>query len=250
MSRNRVRYLFNGKIKKQVIRNITRTRQFSLRNNIDMPYPHKWVNEVIDSIENNKVGIINPKDDKALLSRRDKNGILNLWARTKCMVKINNWLAIACQSICWDDTLKKNNGYLAIYWHNAYNVFGETHLIEPPQGPSAFVGEIKIQLLEAYKKPQSENKFKFILAHELVHVFDMMQYLIPAAMNWPAFWKHVLNCGTRLDLLYDRLQKLALFLDIYGSKHELESIKYYWPSQADKWFNAARRLTKQRKKKK
>jgi len=231
-----------------VIRDITRIRQFKLKNNIDLPYPHQWVNEIIDNIENNKVGIIDPKDDKALLSRRDKKGILNLWARTKCRVKINNWLAIACQSICWDDTLKKNNGYWAIYSHNAPKVFGETHLVEPPQGPSAFVGEINIQPLDEYQNPQSEDKFKFILAHELVHVFDMMQYLVPAAMNWPAFWKHVLNCGTRLDLLYDRLQNLALFLDVYGDNHELESIKYYWPSQADKWFNAVRRPMKQRKK--
>jgi hypothetical protein len=227
-----------------VIRNITRIRQFRLRNNIDMPYPRRWVNEVIDSIGNNRIGIIDPKDDKALLSRKDKDGILNLWARTKCQVKIKNWLAVACQSISWDDTLKTNNGYLAIYSHNAYNVFGETYLEEPPQGPGAFIGEIRIQPLDEYKKSQSEDKFKFILAHELVHVFDMMQYLIPAVMNWPAFWKNVLNCGTRLDLLYDRLQKLALFLDIYGSKHELESIKYYWPSQANKWFSAMRKPKK------
>ena len=46
-------------------------RRFELRNYIDIygpnhPGPHRWVNEVIESIENDELLVFDPKDGEAL----------------------------------------------------------------------------------------------------------------------------------------------------------------------------------------
>ncbi len=80
------------------------------------------------------------------------------------------------------------------------------------------------------------HTFQFILAHELVHVFDALKYLVSAFKNWRAFWKNVLNEGYSIDAMYEKLSDKTIFLDNYGRNNELESIRDYWPSRAGVWF--------------
>ncbi|MEI7900728.1 MAG: hypothetical protein WCK89_10755 [bacterium] len=40
------------------------------------------------------------------------------------------------------------------------------------------------------------------------------------------------------DILLSRLTCKSLFLDDYGNQNELESIRDWWPSRVDKWWEA------------
>jgi len=39
---------------------------------------------------------------------------------------------------------------------------------------------------------ENEDCLKFLIAHELAHVFDMLRLIIPAFKNWKGFWRNVL----------------------------------------------------------
>ena len=86
-----------------------------------------------------------------------------------------------------------------------------------------------------------ENKFKYVIAHELVHVFDSMIFIVPAFMDWPSFWENVLGGGGSCDVLLSLYMDTSLFVDSYGQHNELEQLKKYWPSQAETWFDAFRK---------
>ena len=86
----------------------------------------------------------------------------------------------------------------------------------------------------------TEHKFKCIIAHELVHVFDMMRFVVPAFMDWRSFWTHVLEEGSACDILQSRFNCISSFVDCYGEESELAMIEEDWPSQAKIWFDAFR----------
>jgi hypothetical protein len=88
------------------------------------------------------------------------------------------------------------------------------------------------------------KRLQFVVAHELTHVFDMLRLLIPALKNWRKFWHNVLEEGQRCEdvVLFKKLQ--AIFVDDYGSKNELDTVKQYWPSRAEEWFAALRGKSK------
>ena len=79
-----------------------------------------------------------------------------------------------------------------------------------------------------------------IIAHELVHVFNHMRFIVPAFKNWRSFWHTFLCCGWKANVLHSRLRDLNLYVDCYGEKGELESLKEFWPSQAERWFRDTR----------
>lgn len=84
------------------------------------------------------------------------------------------------------------------------------------------------------------KRLKFVIAHELTHVFDMVRLLVPAFKNWRKFWRNVLEEGLRCE---DAARFYALhgtFVDDYGSENELAMVMQYWPSRAEEWFAACK----------
>jgi Zn-dependent peptidase ImmA (M78 family) len=72
-----------------------------------------------------------------------------------------------------------------------------------PPGPVAFHGAIVFErdfIANIDNDPKGEDKFKFVLAHELVHVFDFMRLLVPAFRNWKRFWKICMDKGCAMDV--------------------------------------------------
>jgi len=99
------------------------------------------------------------------------------------------------------------------------------------------VGEIVLN--EEFFTSDNDN-LRFVLAHELTHVFDALRLLVPALRNWRAFWNIFLNDGVRCEMASTVLNYQGLFVDDYGSKNELYTVQQFWPSHADKWFKATR----------
>ena len=207
-------------------------RNYEFVNCLNYPYAERWANDVIDSMENDELLVFDFADEKALDMVEDSDGAINPFVRATIPVKINEWLAIGCQYLRWqnhviDYDLDRKDA-MAYYYSNAVKVLCPPHAEFDPQGPSAFLGEI-ILLDNVYdmvwqNHNNTEKKFKFIIAHELVHVFDNMRFLVPAFMNWASFYEHVLNDGGRNDILLNLIKNISGFLDNYGEKTELVSL--------------------------
>ena len=84
----------------------------------------------------------------------------------------------------------------------------------------------------------TSTAFVLSVAHELIHVFDAMRFVVPAFQNWDQFWKIALREGSFCDVAIGLLEDKRRFLDNYGSDHEKEMIAHFWPSKVEEWFAA------------
>lgn len=219
-------------------------RSFKFQIGLQMTH-RQWVREVLDAIENDTVLVFDPNDDEALCPVFDAEGREIVNARAKIPVSIREWLPAACQYIYFDENhsafQNENQECFAVYSHNACEVlfpFAMWSLMCSPIGPSAFIG--KIVLNKKIPQMESENWFKCAIAHEFVHCFDTMRFLVPAVMNWRSCWQHILQGGSANDVAQSMFHTTSLFIDDYGGQNELTMLKHYWPSSAEKWFNALR----------
>jgi len=109
-------------------------------------------------------------------------------------------------------------------------------------GPAAFFGWIVV-LTKALPKDnslRSREAFQGTIAHELVHVFDMMRVVVPGVMDWRTFRRKALCDGCHDDMAASQFCENARFIDDYGGKLEKAQLKHYWPSRAERWFRAMR----------
>src|SRR5215204_1894554 len=87
---------------------------------------------------------------------------------------------------------------------------------------------------------RSHDALRFVLTHELVHVFENLPFIVPAFVDWEKYWEVALSSGSDSDEAH-RLRSLhAITLDDYGGVGELKAIENYWPSWAKVWSNAIR----------
>lgn len=219
----------------------SKTRTFKLT--IDVPLYAPLVESVINGIENDTLHVFHPDDQDALNTELDRNGAIRLNKRATLPVSIHEWLCLGCQTIergasddprCW-----------AFYECNVREVILPL-VSENPPGPTAFMGKI-VLTSRCFPKDTSQaqaDACSFIIAHELVHVFDVMRFLVPAFMDWRQFWSKVLSEGSCCDIAAGMLERKRLFLDDYGSNREKAMMAEFWPSKADKWFRAFRKQGK------
>jgi len=228
-----------------------RTRTYRLIVRVPPLDAHAW--DVIHSIEQRTIQVADPHNRSALDDTFDASGAFLIDSDATLAVPLDDWLAVGCQRIRWarpEDKLPK--GACGVYRLNSTEVFGLPHAETPPHGPGAAVCEIilpqEIQgawfACQAEQDPQAvtrfERAFQLVVAHELVHAFQQLRYLVPAFMDWPSFWRNVLDEGCRVDCLLSRVQGSSTFLDDYGGPNELAMIQTWWPSRAEIWFEARR----------
>ena len=206
------------------------------------------VPQVIERIENDELGVYRPDDEDAFEIVID-NGTIRVHERATLNVSIREWLCVACQIIRFDsceeeDSPRDSSGTLAWYQNNAMQVLIPPNTEHRPQGPAALTGEIvltnSIQQWFCSPTDQDVGRFCFVLAHELVHVFEAMRVIVPAVMDWETFWEKALQRGTVCEAACEvGLLHLAA-LDDYGNENELLMIERYWPSLAQNWHDAFR----------
>jgi hypothetical protein len=148
---------------------------------------------------------------------------MNLESDAKLTVPLADWLAVGCQKIRWEEAGEESllDGACGIYHSNSHLAFGAPYDESVPFGPSVYVGEIILPLTirSAFRSDLTPKKiaalvetFQFIVAHELIHVCDILTYLVPAFMDWRAFWKNVLNEGEATDLFLSRIDNISSFV--------------------------------------
>jgi hypothetical protein len=222
------------------------TRTFEMKISRNLHSFRKWANQVIQGIEKDKLLTVNP--DRELVLDLACDGSFEVNSCYSTPINIKEWLPIACQSIraqagIGDDFERET--YIACYKSNAAEVLFPIGAVSMPLGPVAFSGEIIFKseyiLATDIDKARSENAFKFILAHELVHVFNMLRLLVPAFKNWKKFWNVCLAEGIACDSINQLWNYQNVFVDTYGTEIEYLMIEEYWPQQAKKWFDAFRR---------
>ena len=227
----------------------SRRRQRAFKLLIRLPPLEEYAWDVVNSIEQTTIKVVDPYDRNAFDDITDATGAFLVDSDAKLTVDLEEWLAIGCQRIRWehpaeDEVPKRAMGMFISNMHLALG--GPDHDCEP-LGPSIFVGEIVLrrQMQRAYlacNTPTEQSEFvqifQFIVAHELVHVFDKLKYLVPAFLDWRAFSENILRQGSSADLVYSRLNNMTSFIDSYGEEGELESIRNWWPSRAEHWFKS------------
>ena len=215
-------------------------RTFQLK--VEVPLHFGLVFDVLHSIENDTLNVFHPNDLYALEPVFDKSRAILLNGRATLPISILEWLCVGCQLISmggYDYTFPE--GALAIYRSNAEECLHPRDGIRPA-GPAAFFGQILMtkQALPMNDSQQEIDRFKFIVAHELVHTFDKMRIVVPAFLDWKSFWRTALAEGGKCDLAVANVTYNSRLIDSYGSANELAMVEQYWPSQAERWFNALR----------
>lgn len=228
---------------KRVVRSFTLTIDFRAPG---FPF-QKWAEEVVECIEVGTLCAFSPGDASALDTVLTNDGEEDFGAKLSSEESIREWLPVGCQLMGWSESFGRNQpskeeGVLGRYWHNAHEMLFPS--VAPgrgvvPPGPAGFMGRI---ILYRNSQLETEDVFKWILAHELVHCFDTLSFLIPAARNWKNFWWKSLKGGEACDIAQSRFGNVAQFLDNYGNyglASELAAVKRHWPSHADRWFKAS-----------
>ena len=210
-------------------------RHFKLKVSLSGDPFDRWAQEVIDGIENDELCVYHPDDKKALDLEMTAEGDIILEGRATLPVSIREWLPVGCQLIRWQlFSTKETLETLGMYRNNGSEVlwpkFGEYR----PAGPAAFAGIVGLNVSVV----REQAPFKCLLAHELVHVFDTMRFVVPAFMNWDAFWSNVLDHGSRCETLWKAFDMREAFVDSYGAIQEVTELRRYWPKNADGWFDA------------
>lgn len=218
-------------------------RRFEFENKLSGLEP--WVEEVIEGIEQPELKVYDPHDADALSVEFDPDRGECLDSGLTQSVDVREWLCVGCQHIGWgniDELEGKPTEVIACYESNARKVLYPPYAERRPAGPAAFRGDIWVskQLRMQSDLASRENWFKCIIAHELVHVFEQLQFLVPAFRNWPAFWENVLQEGYVCDVAVGRDNNRRLFVDAYGQDHELAMMQRFWPSKAEQWFEGFR----------
>lgn len=221
------------------------TRTFNLQISNNLLNCKKWIQEVIGEIENDRLSVINTSKPLSLILSDD--GSIQIDSYFKKQVSIKEWLPIACQSIRRQegesDVFDRANA-VACYKSNAKEILFPVGFSAMPPGPVAFNAAIIFQanFIDEIRgeNPRAEDRFKFVLAHELVHVFDFMRILVPAFQNWRKFWKTCLDRGEVCDEMERLWMFKNCFVDSYGTETELAMVEQYWPKKARQWFGAFR----------
>jgi hypothetical protein len=223
------------------------TRQFDRPALSVDTFTDQWAQEVLAGIENDTLKVFSPSDDGALNDDLDESGAVVLEARATVPVSIKEWLPVACQFIRVETAAeerrlgsRRDKRVLAYYLTNACEVLWPEE-IDEPAGPAALIAGIvltnEFHRACLRKRGVVELGLKHVIAHELVHVFDAMRYVVPAFMDWEAFGDKMLADRTRCGLLISLLNEKGVFVDDYGKQNELAMIEAYWPSHARQWFD-------------
>ncbi|HOX14576.1 MAG TPA: hypothetical protein PLP18_00460 [Smithellaceae bacterium] len=220
-------------------------RTFSLKISNNLFNCKKWTQEVINEIENDRLLVLSASKPFSLDLSGDS--FIQIDSCFRKPVSIKEWLPIACQNIrCQEgesDEFNRPNA-LACYTSNAGEVLFPVGLGTIPPGPVAFNAAIiihtEINTMLKVEEPGGEDRFKFVLAHELVHVFDFMRILVPAFQNWKRFWKICLEEGDACEKMEQLCMYKNCFVDSYGTETELAMVEQYWPKKARKWYEAFR----------
>lgn len=204
------------------------------------------VQDTIDLIENDVLQVYRPNDESAFDSII-KDGEEVMASHADYPISIREWLPCACQRIVFSPY--EQGKHLAAYCHNATVSLVPSDRTRFPPGPVGFSGEIRftqavldlIQEIASTDNDRAVDAFRCIVAHELVHVFHIMMILIPAFIDWDSFWEGPMGSGHNRDDAMRIYEAHAMTLDRYGSDDERDWIAAYWPTYADKWFDALRR---------
>ena len=236
-----------------------------------------WVNldlfsrcaeEVIDEIENETILVYAPGDCIVeQCTGRDAEGREFIDPDTATVpANVKEWLPVVCQFIRWEQGIlgtlddEHDSNTCAWYASNANRVMW------PPEdtdamdvaGPAALVAGIVLRreklidnaVMTNPKWTKQWHRLKCVIAHELVHAFYAMRFIVPAFTNWRKFWKESLHEGSIADSLLWNHFDSQLGLDDYGGENELAEILRFWPSQGRQWFEAMRIPKKRRSTKK
>ncbi|MCP4599987.1 MAG: hypothetical protein GY847_05520 [Proteobacteria bacterium] len=232
------------------MRILPRRRQRTFRLSFHIPPFDDLAREVVNGIEKDVLKVVDPTQEGCIDLGAEPGGTISVDSDANLYVQLKEWLAVGCQRIRWEEGTEDlfESDQLATYRTNIPLVFGVPYGDSEPLGPSVFIGEIIISRkvhkswFEMSHSTQTQDGLglilQYIIAHELVHVFDALKYVVPAFMDWRSFYKNVLDYGTTTEALYTRLGFKSRFIDEYGKGNEPEMIREWWPSLAEKLFEA------------
>ena len=190
------------------------TRSFTLETQM-FPDP---VPTLLDTLKKETVKVFPPGE---ISMRQLPDGSADVLANAKIPVKIREWLPVAVQSVTWDEGAAPD--VYGCYRHNINEaLFAPDSTLDPP-GPAAYWGRVSVN----QRLAGSPGAVMCVVAHELVHAFRFLPFLVPAFLNWRRFRE---ANGLSGDLLLNHLMALNNFLDDYGQA-EIQELETFWPAK-------------------
>lgn len=164
---------------------------------------------------------------------------LNVSERARLPVSIREWLPVGCQWIGYWPTDVENVRTNAVFKSNADQVVFPFNSPHRPVGPVALQSQILLQPpCREVLTERGDDAVRWIIAHELIHAFDLMRVVVPAVMDWNLFWNKALRQGDACLDARDLYDHQSLCLDVYGEAGEFLGVAEHWASHAEKWFVA------------
>ncbi|MEQ2005265.1 MAG: hypothetical protein ABMA26_00595 [Limisphaerales bacterium] len=200
---------------------------------------------VIDAIENDTLMVYpTDVDFSTVLNCNDPVGDdsemeIEIVDRATLPVSIREWLCVGVQTITAVGPDKDGPGTFGSYRSNIHRVLFTDPSYRAP-GPAAHSGIISVsrEMISGPTDEVTRDAFRFVVAHELVHAFHAMRFLVPAVMDWNTFYRVALDEGDKNWMAQEILECHSLALDNYRQESELAEVRAFWPSNADRWFNA------------
>ena len=164
-----------------------KTYKRRFQTHIDLQIYSRFAEEVICGIETDTIYVFRPDDEHALDYVLDEDRTELIDARATLPVSVREWLPVVCQFIrleteC-DRALHGPGECVAYYRNNANEALWPQE--SEPAGPAALLAGIVVRY-EALKDQDTEyNRLKCVLAHELVHAFHAMRFVMPAFRSSP-----------------------------------------------------------------
>lgn len=214
------------------LRGPTYQREFSFGSEVG------WLDPVVESVLNAiEVPTINVfRTDLADTSGTLVDGVWEL-PEGSVSVPLLEWLPVACQRVAW--STKLHLPALGGYRHNLFQSLLVIDEERPPTGPAGYAAQIVVNQSWFWDKANyNPDAFHCIVAHEFVHVFRFMPFIVPAFQDWGTYWGAV-ECWQPDDR--NLVNYLNSFVDDYGGPNELSELQAWFPDElAGQWFSALR----------
>jgi hypothetical protein len=226
----------------------------------DGPWCEKWAAEVVEKIQQKEIGVFHPDDKAAFFPERTGEREFVFSGRNILQVDLLEWLPVMCQAV-YEANPPKGEKWWASYTSNLFEAlfpYYDEGRYGIPLGPSAYYGIIRINedlSLHAeatwghytggqYETPEFKEVngvalFQGAFAHELVHVVRHMPYVVPAFLDWRAYWRVACHEGRVIDEALHHVNALNSVVDDYREKGEFQELCWLWPEEIVKpWWDA------------
>ncbi len=180
---------------------------------------------------------------------------LSLAKKGLIQIPILEWLPVVCRGVSFDDAYGRYFGNINPIFH-AFQVIRPLRDIIPvisggtlsedeaiSELATKFTGDHFGVIIIARELKQSDDAFRFALAHEIQHATNKLEVVYPALTNWKGFIFNILEIDESLLDDFTESKIMDDILDKSTTKDELELLENTFGQSILTWYKAYEKIT-------